>query len=100
MDSMFIHATHIIIFKISLSACDGLVLTALSCIPMFCIPYCVDEIHKVVAQGNKLLKMKVPALRGSLRIYLANEETEHILFRPIKVCMYILLSFCKGSVCT
>jgi hypothetical protein len=38
----------------------------------------------VVLQGNKLLKTKVPALRQSLGLYLANEETEHILFRPVK----------------
>ena len=46
---------------------------------------CVDEVHKVVVHGNKLLKSKVPKLCSSLAIYLANEETEHILFRPIKV---------------
>ena len=49
---------------------------------------CVDEVHKAVVQGNKLLKSRVPTLRASLAIYLANEETEHILFRPIKVCTY------------
>ena len=44
-----------------------------------------DEVHQVVVQGNKLIKTKVPALRQSLALYLANEETEHILFRPVKV---------------
>ncbi|CAI8054354.1 Conserved oligomeric Golgi complex subunit 3 [Geodia barretti] len=43
-----------------------------------------DEVHQVVVQGNKLIKTKVPALRQSLALYLANEETEHILFRPVK----------------
>jgi hypothetical protein len=43
-----------------------------------------DEIHKVVVQNNKLLKTKIPVLRSSLALYLANEETEHILFRPIR----------------
>ena len=48
----------------------------------------LDELHKVVAQGNKVLKTKVPPLRSSLTIYLANEETERILFRPIKVSQH------------
>ena len=50
-----------------------------------CTLLCIDEIHKVVVQGNKLLKTKVPPLRSSLATYLANEETEHILFKPIRV---------------
>ena len=44
-----------------------------------------EEVHKVVVQSNKLLKTKVPPLCSSLALYLANEETEHILFRPIRV---------------
>ena len=44
-----------------------------------------DEVHKVVLESNKLLKTQVSAIRGSLVLYLANEETEHILFRPVKV---------------
>ncbi len=43
------------------------------------------EVHKVVVDGSKLLKAKVPAMRRSLALYLANEETEHILFRPVRV---------------
>ena len=49
----------------------------------FLVP--VDEIHKVVTETNKLMKAKVPPLHNSLTIYLANVETERILFRPIKV---------------
>jgi hypothetical protein len=43
-----------------------------------------DAMHKVVVEGKKLLKTKVPNLHKSLAVYLANEETEHILFRPVK----------------
>lgn len=56
-----------------------------------------DEIHKVVAQGNKVLKSKVPPVRSSLSIYLANEETERILFRPIKVNAVITKSKLSGK---
>ena len=49
-----------------------------------------EEVHKVVVQSNKLLKTKVPPLRSSLALYLANEETEHILFRPIRVGQWVL----------
>ena len=52
-----------------------------------------EEVHKVVVQSNKLLKTKVPPLRSSLALYLANEETEHILFRPIRVSQSVCASF-------
>lgn len=67
------------------------------CLNSWLVCVLADEVHKVVAQGNKLIKTKVPPLRKSLAIYLANEETEHILFRPIRVsstihcvCKYML----------
>ena len=43
------------------------------------------KVHEVVTNTNRLLRNKVPAILKSMRLYLANEETEHILFRPIKV---------------
>ena len=52
----------------------------------------------MVVQGNKLLKTKIPALRQSLAVYLANEETEHILFRPVKVHILINMHHTKCSV--
>ena len=39
----------------------------------------------MVNETNKLLKAKAPGLKKSLALYLANEETEHILFRPCRV---------------
>ena len=56
---------------------------------LYALTMYTDEVHQVVVQGNKLLKTKVPTLRQSLAVYLANEETEHILFRPLKVCTSI-----------
>ena len=39
----------------------------------------------MVNETNKILKTKAPELKKSLTLYLASEETEHILFRPCKV---------------
>ena len=43
------------------------------------------QVHKVVADGQDLLKSQVPAVLKSLKLYLANRDTEMILFRPIRV---------------
>lgn len=45
----------------------------------------VDEVHKVVVEEQKVLKSQIPLTCRSLSLYLANEETEHILFRPCRV---------------
>ena len=64
--------------------------TALYCISILfqssysCTIYS-DEVHKGILECTKLLKVKVPALKISLSLYLANEDTELIIFRPIKV---------------
>eukprot|EP00731_Ephydatia_muelleri_P030040 Em0021g563a len=50
-----------------------------------------DEVHKGILECTKLMKGKVPALKISLSLYLANEDTELILFRPIKA--HVLHSF-------
>ena len=46
---------------------------------------CLDELHKVILEEQKVLKSQVPVICGSQVLYLANEETEHILFRPCRV---------------
>jgi len=48
-----------------------------------------DELHKVMAEQQKLLKAQVPVVIQSLSLYLANDETEHILFRPCRVCWQV-----------
>jgi hypothetical protein len=42
------------------------------------------DVHSVINQTNKLIKTQVPLLKHNLSLYLSNEETEHILFKPIK----------------
>lgn len=53
-----------------------------------------DELHKVFVEEQKVLKSQVPLICRSLSLYLANEETEHILFRPCRV----RLESCTSSV--
>ena len=44
-------------------------------------------IHDVVGEASRLLQHHVPSLWSSMALYLANEETEYILFKPVKVCV-------------
>lgn len=43
-----------------------------------------EEVHKVIVEEQKVLKSQVPLMCRSLSLYLASEETEHILFRPCR----------------
>ena len=43
-----------------------------------------QEIAAVVSEALRLIKFKLPNIQQSLQLYLANRETECILFRPIK----------------
>ncbi|XP_057302069.1 conserved oligomeric Golgi complex subunit 3-like [Hydractinia symbiolongicarpus] len=43
-----------------------------------------DAIRKVVSETYMLLKSKLPSTIQSLSLYLANKDTEYILFKPIK----------------
>lgn len=44
-----------------------------------------EKLHDVVAETYKLVKKSVPSVHRSMALYLANRETEIILFKPIKV---------------
>lgn len=44
-----------------------------------------DKVHEVVTKTKQLIKSQIPTIKKSLSLYLANEETEHILFRPCRV---------------
>lgn len=44
-----------------------------------------EKVHDVVAETYKNLKTKLPMVQRSMSLYLANRDTEAILFRPIKV---------------
>ncbi|ESO96117.1 hypothetical protein LOTGIDRAFT_116220 [Lottia gigantea] len=44
-----------------------------------------EKLHDVVAETYKIVKTKTPAIQKSMALYLANKDTESILFKPIKV---------------
>ncbi|XP_067668938.1 conserved oligomeric Golgi complex subunit 3-like isoform X2 [Haliotis asinina] len=44
-----------------------------------------EKVHDVVAETYKNVKTKLPSVHRSMSLYLANKDTESILFRPIKV---------------
>ncbi|CAG5122384.1 unnamed protein product, partial [Candidula unifasciata] len=44
-----------------------------------------EKIHDIVAETYKNIKTKLPLVQRSMSLYLANKDTEAILFRPIKV---------------
>ncbi|XP_016845689.1 conserved oligomeric Golgi complex subunit 3 isoform X1 [Nasonia vitripennis] len=43
-----------------------------------------ENVAAVVSEALRLIKFKLPAVQQSMQLYLANRETECILFRPIK----------------
>lgn len=43
-----------------------------------------QEIAAIVGEALRLIKFKLPSIQQSMQLYLANKETECILFRPIK----------------
>lgn len=42
-------------------------------------------VAKIVSETLRTMKLKIPDTQKSMQLYLANRETEFILFRPIKV---------------
>jgi hypothetical protein len=44
-----------------------------------------EKLHDVTAETYRLLKNKVPVILRAMVLYLANKDTEYILFKPIKV---------------
>ncbi|XP_074649305.1 conserved oligomeric Golgi complex subunit 3-like [Tubulanus polymorphus] len=44
-----------------------------------------EKLHDVVAETYKLLKTKVPIIARAMNLYLANKDTEYILFKPIRL---------------
>ena len=44
-----------------------------------------ERLHEVVAETYRLLKTHKPPIQRSMALYLANRDTEYILFKPIKV---------------
>ena len=64
--------------------CVTVVLLLCYCCAHILFP-CTENVRAAVAETNKLLKAQIPQVKRSLALYLSNEETEHILFRPIRV---------------
>jgi len=52
-----------------------------------------DMIGKIVQETQRLIKNQLPVIQRSMQLYLANRETEFILFRPIKVCLIVFVMF-------
>lgn len=44
-----------------------------------------ENLANVIVQSIRNIKAKIPEIQRSMKLYLANRETEFILFRPIKV---------------
>ncbi|KAK7090645.1 conserved oligomeric Golgi complex subunit 3-like isoform X2 [Littorina saxatilis] len=44
-----------------------------------------EKVHDVATETYRNIKTRLPALQRSMALYLANRDTEAILFRPIKV---------------
>ena len=44
-----------------------------------------EEVNKALGDLNRHLKTSSPALKRAMTLYLANPDTENILFKPIKV---------------
>lgn len=46
-----------------------------------------EKLHDIVSQSYRSLKTNIPLWRQALSLYIANGETENILFSPVKVCV-------------
>lgn len=44
-----------------------------------------EKLHDVVSETYKNIKSRLPTIHKSMQLYLANKDTETILFKPIKV---------------
>jgi predicted ATPase len=51
----------------------------------------VDMIGQIMQETQRLIKSRLPTIHRSMQLYLANRETEFILFRPIKVSFILAL---------
>jgi hypothetical protein len=44
-----------------------------------------ENVRKVVSETYMLIKSKLPSTLQSMALFLANKDTEYILFKPVKV---------------
>lgn len=45
----------------------------------------IENVRKVVSETYMLIKSKLPSTLQSMSLFLANKDTEYILFKPVKV---------------
>ena len=57
-----------------------------------CNCYLISEnVRRLVSESYMLLKSKIPSTLQIMALYLANKDTEYILFKPVKVNMISIL---------
>ena len=56
-----------------------------------------EKVHEVVGATYKQIKSVLPKVFKKMSLYLANKDTEYILFRPIKVGNKSNMSFQRSS---
>ena len=57
--------------------------------------YILENVRKVVSETYMLLKSKLTSTLQSMALFLANKDTEYILFKPVKVRKQLFsLNFC------
>lgn len=44
-----------------------------------------ENVRRLVSESYMLLKSKIPSTLQIMALYLANKDTEYILFKPVKV---------------
>jgi hypothetical protein len=45
----------------------------------------LENVRRLVSESYMLLKSKIPSTLQIMSVYLANKDTEYILFKPVKV---------------
>lgn len=49
-----------------------------------------ENVRRLVSESYMLLKSKIPSTLQIMSLYLANKDTEYILFKPVKVRIELL----------
>jgi len=62
---------------------NGIIFSSLASFSLFHL----DAVRKIVSETYMLLKSKLPSTLQSLALYLANKDTEYILFKPVTVSL-------------
>ena len=49
-----------------------------------------DKVRDLVAETYRTLKQRRPTIQRSMALYMANKDTEYILFKPMKVTQTVI----------